>query len=71
MLVNEILSRGLRDRRVVAPYALTGAPDESGQRRREKGLTRAGGSSDTKMTARWRNGFARERPMAVAVRARR
>ncbi|RWQ15469.1 MAG: hypothetical protein EOR93_25850 [Mesorhizobium sp.] len=39
MLVNEILSRGLRDRRAVARYAaLTGAPDESGQRRREKGL---------------------------------
>ncbi|TJW49057.1 MAG: IS110 family transposase, partial [Mesorhizobium sp.] len=43
MLVNEILSRGLRDRRAVARYAgLTGAPDESGQRRREKGLARAG-----------------------------
>lgn len=33
MLVSEILSRGLRDRRAVARYAgLTGAPDESGQR---------------------------------------
>lgn len=43
MLVNEILSRGLRDRRAVASYAgLTGAPDQSGQRRREKGLARAG-----------------------------
>jgi transposase len=43
MLVNEILSRGLRDRRAVARYAgLTGAPDESGKRRREKGLARAG-----------------------------
>ncbi|MER9368433.1 IS110 family transposase [Mesorhizobium sp. M0518] len=43
MLVNEILSRGLRDRRAVARYAgLTGAPDDSGQRRREKGLARAG-----------------------------
>ncbi|MBD9449914.1 transposase, partial [Rhizobium sp. RHZ01] len=39
MLVHEILSRGLRDRRAVARYAgLTGAPDESGKRRREKGL---------------------------------
>ena len=38
MLVHEILSRNLRDRRAVARYAgLTGAPDESGARRREKG----------------------------------
>ena len=43
MLVHEILSRQLRDRRAVARYAgLTGAPDESGKRRREKGLARAG-----------------------------
>jgi transposase len=43
MLVNEILSRPLRDRKAVARYAgLTGAPDESGRRRREKGLARAG-----------------------------
>ena len=43
MLVHEILSRNLRDRRAVARYAgLTGAPDESGSKRREKGLARAG-----------------------------
>jgi transposase len=43
MLVKEVLSRDLRDRRAVARYAgLTGAPDESGKRRREKGLARAG-----------------------------
>src|SRR3954449_11711560 len=43
MLVHEILWRNLRDRRAVARYAgLTGAPDESGSRRREKGLARAG-----------------------------
>jgi transposase len=43
MLVNEILSRDLRDRRAVARYAgLTGSPDESGSRRREKGLAKAG-----------------------------
>jgi len=42
-LVREVLARGLRDRRAVARYAgLTGAPDESGKRRREKGLARAG-----------------------------
>jgi len=43
MLVNEVLSRPMRDRRAVARYAgLTGAPDESGARRREQGLARAG-----------------------------
>jgi len=43
MLVNEILSRHLRDSKAIARYAgLTGSPDESGRRRREKGLTRAG-----------------------------
>ena len=43
MLVQEVLSRSMRDRRAVARYAgLTGSPDESGRRRREKGLTRSG-----------------------------
>jgi transposase len=43
MLVNEIFSRHLRDRKAVARYAgLTGSPDESGKRRRERGLARAG-----------------------------
>jgi transposase len=43
MLVREALSRPLRDRRAVARLAgLTGSPDESGSRRREKGLARAG-----------------------------
>jgi transposase len=43
MLVNEILSRSLRDDKAVARYAgLTGSPEESGNRRREKGLARAG-----------------------------
>ena len=43
MLVKEILSRNLRDRRAVARYGgLTGSPDESGTKRREKGLARAG-----------------------------
>src|SRR5215475_12485186 len=43
MLVREILSRNLRDRRAVARYGgLTGSPDESGKTRREKGLARAG-----------------------------
>jgi transposase len=43
MLVHEILSRNLRDRRAVARYAgLTGSPDESGAKRREKGLAKVG-----------------------------
>jgi transposase len=43
MLVKEILSRNLRDRRAVARYGgLTGSPDESGSRSREKGLSRSG-----------------------------
>lgn len=43
MLANEAFSRDLRDQRAVARYAgLTGSPDESGSRRREKGLAKAG-----------------------------
>jgi len=43
MLVHEVLSRKLRDERALGRYAgMTGAPDESGNKRREKGLARAG-----------------------------
>jgi transposase len=43
MLVHEVLSRPMRDRRAVARYkGLTGSPDESGAQRREQGLARAG-----------------------------
>ena len=55
MLVNEVMSRPMRDRRAVARGAcpragrrpdpgagLTGAPDESGAKRREQGLAKAG-----------------------------
>ena len=43
MLAHEAFSRPLRDQRAVARYGgLTGSPDESGARRREKGLARAG-----------------------------
>jgi transposase len=43
MLTHEVLSRNLRDQRAVARYAgLTGSPDESGRRRREKGLAKTG-----------------------------
>jgi transposase len=43
LLVNEVISRHWRDRKAIARYAgLTGSPDESGKRRRERGLARAG-----------------------------
>lgn len=43
MLTHEVISRDLRDERAVARYAgLTGSPDESGKRRREKGLAKTG-----------------------------
>jgi transposase len=42
-LVHEMLSREFRDRKAVARYAgLTGSPDESGSKRRDKGLSRSG-----------------------------
>src|SRR6201997_5285826 len=43
MLVQEIFSRNIRDRKALARYAgLTGAPDESGKKRRARGLAKAG-----------------------------
>jgi len=43
MPVHEVFWRELRDQRAVARYVgLTGSPDESGARRREKGLSKAG-----------------------------
>jgi len=46
MLVHEVLVRNLRDRKAVARYGgITGAPDESGARRREKGLARPTGQA--------------------------
>src|SRR5271166_3967902 len=74
MLVNEVLSRPMRDRRAVARYAgLTGAPDESGAKRREQGLAKAG-------NARVRQGmiqlawrflmFQKESALALWYRAR-
>jgi transposase len=38
-----VFSRNMRDRKALARYAgLTGAPDESGKKRRERGLAKAG-----------------------------
>ncbi len=43
LLTHEVLYRRLRDARAVARYAgLTGSPDESGSKRRERGLAKAG-----------------------------
>ena len=43
MLVHEVLTRNLRDDRALGRYAgITGSPDESGSKRREKGLARSG-----------------------------
>ena len=43
MLASEIFFRQIPNRRALAHYGdLTGSPDESGQKRREKGLARAG-----------------------------
>jgi len=42
-VAHEVLSRNMHDRRAIARYAgLTGSPDESGRKRREKGLARSG-----------------------------
>lgn len=43
MLSSEVLTRDYSDQRAIARYVgLTGSPDESGSRRREKGLAKAG-----------------------------
>jgi transposase len=45
MLTHEVLLLSLRDRKAVPCYAgLTDAPNKSGEKSREKGLTRAGNS---------------------------
>ena len=85
MLVHEVLSRPMRDRRAVARYAgLTGSPDESGAQRREQGLARAGNARVRRgmiqlawrflcfrRTAHWHCGIAPALPIAVVARARR
>jgi transposase len=74
MLVNEVLSRPMRDRRAVARYAgLTGSPDESGARRREQGLARAGNARVRRgmIQLAWRFlMFQKESALALWYRAR-
>ena len=85
MLVREVLSRNLRDRRAVARYAgLTGSPDESGRaadgrrawpRRAMPACAMAwcsspGVSCSSRKRARWRGGTGSGPPMPAAARAR-
>src|SRR5262249_6196436 len=74
MLVNEVLSRPMRDRRAVARYAgLTGAPNESGAQRREQGLARAGNARVRRgmIQLAWRFlRFQKESALALWYRAR-
>ena len=57
MLVHEVLSRPMRDRKAMARYAgLTGSPDESGAQRREQGLARAGNARVPHGSSPWAEG---------------
>jgi transposase len=74
MLVHEVLSRPMRDRKAVARYAgLTGSPDESGTKRREQGLARAGNARVRRgmIQLAWRfQLFQKESALALWYRAR-
>jgi len=74
MLVHEVLSRNLRDRRAVGRYAgLTGSPDESGSKRREKGLAKAGNARVRRgmIQLAWRFlGFQKDSALARWYRSR-
>jgi transposase len=74
MLVQEVFSRKLRDRKAVARYAgLTGAPNESGQKRRERGLSRAGNARVRRGMIHIAWGFLvhqKNSPLAMWYRAR-
>jgi transposase len=64
-----VLYRKLRDRRAVARYAgLTGAPDESGKKRREQGLAKAGNGRVRRLLIQlaWR--LLRHQPDSALVR---
>ncbi len=74
MLVHEVLSRELRDDKAVGRYGgMTGAPDESGSKRREKGLSRAGNARVRRgmiqLAWRWLM-FQKESPLTQWYRAR-
>ena len=68
-LVREVLYRPMRDRRAVARYAgLTGSPDESGKKRREQGLAKAGNGRARRMLIQlaWR--LLRHQPESALVK---
>ena len=72
LLVHELLSRTLRDRKAVARYAgLTGSPDESGSKRREKGLSRSGNARVRKIMIQlaWR--MVKFQPMRMTASYRK
>jgi transposase len=63
MVTHEVLYRPLRDERAVGRYVgLTGAPDESGSRRREKGLAKAGNARARKGLVQFAWRFPRFQP---------
>src|SRR5229473_4175969 len=74
MLVHEALWRRMRDRKAVARYAgLTGSPDESGTKRREQGLAKAGNARVRRgmIQLAWRFLlFQKESALALWYRAR-
>ena len=75
MLVQEVLSRNLRDRRAVARYAgLTGSPDEEGgSKRREQGPVRVRATRGcVAVSFNWRGAscaFRRKAPHAKGTEA--
>jgi transposase len=69
MLVQEIFSRNLRDRKAVARYAgLTGAPDESAKKRRERGLAKSGNARVRRGMLQLAWGFLVHQPDAVLAK---
>src|SRR6516165_3864104 len=63
MLVQEVFCRNLRDRKAVARYAgLTGAPDESGKKRRERGLAKSGNARVRRGMLQLAGGFLVHQP---------
>jgi transposase len=69
ILVQEMLSRKLRDRRAVARYGgLTGAPDRSGSIGREKGLSRSGNSRVRKCMIQMAWRFLKFQPECALVK---
>ena len=69
VLVHEMFVREFRDRRAVARYpGLTGAPDESGARRREKGLSKAGNARVRRLIVQIAWLFVRHQPDSALVR---